>query len=232
MSMSCTTDQLCAATSAARQTPDTPDVQKTFVDIGRAEMTIAVADRTATAAPYFASLPRSARPVAHTVLSAAGAELARIWRTLKKDLCDPYRPELHYMRGPGPKWREKHANASLPRNALGLSPNPRSRRRGCIPFSDLISQITSITTAYPGPIKMSNLTSSIILAGLLFFPVVAPAAETEPIAALCARRDLQAVREAQEEMTVRDTAAATGIKESTLRPLLKRLAKEGGMCGR
>src|SRR5262249_871355 len=77
--------------------------------------------RTATAAPYFASLPRSARPVAHTVLSAAGAELARIWRTLKTDLCDPYRPELHYMRGPGPKWREKHANASLPRNALALS---------------------------------------------------------------------------------------------------------------
>ena len=23
-------------------------------------------------------------------------------------LFDPYRPELHYMRGPGPKWREKH----------------------------------------------------------------------------------------------------------------------------
>src|SRR4029453_11151333 len=22
---------------------------------------------------------------------------------------DPYRPELHYMRGPGPKWREKHS---------------------------------------------------------------------------------------------------------------------------
>ncbi len=21
----------------------------------------------------------------------------------------PYRPELHYMRGPGPKWRAKHA---------------------------------------------------------------------------------------------------------------------------
>jgi hypothetical protein len=37
-------------------------------------------------------------------------ELAQIWRILKKDLCDPYRPELHYMRGPGPKWREKHAN--------------------------------------------------------------------------------------------------------------------------
>jgi len=23
-------------------------------------------------------------------------------------LYDSYRPELHYMRGPGPKWREKH----------------------------------------------------------------------------------------------------------------------------
>ena len=23
-------------------------------------------------------------------------------------MVDPYRPELHYMRGPGPKWRAKH----------------------------------------------------------------------------------------------------------------------------
>ena len=22
--------------------------------------------------------------------------------------CDPYRPERHYMRGPGPKWRARH----------------------------------------------------------------------------------------------------------------------------
>jgi hypothetical protein len=28
-------------------------------------------------------------------------------RTFKRDLCDTYRPELHYMRGPGPKWRER-----------------------------------------------------------------------------------------------------------------------------
>jgi hypothetical protein len=26
-----------------------------------------------------------------------------------QDVFDPYRPELHYMRGPGPKWHEKHA---------------------------------------------------------------------------------------------------------------------------
>ena len=26
-------------------------------------------------------------------------------------MVDPYRPELHYMRGPGPKWRAKHMAA-------------------------------------------------------------------------------------------------------------------------
>jgi hypothetical protein len=30
-------------------------------------------------------------------------------RTFVHDLFDDYRPERHYMRGPGPKWREKHA---------------------------------------------------------------------------------------------------------------------------
>jgi hypothetical protein len=34
---------------------------------------------------------------------------ARRWRRLAAPLFDPYRPELHYMRGPGPKWREKRA---------------------------------------------------------------------------------------------------------------------------
>jgi len=29
-------------------------------------------------------------------------------RRLVRELSDPYRPELHYMRGPGPKWRERH----------------------------------------------------------------------------------------------------------------------------
>jgi len=31
------------------------------------------------------------------------------WRRLAGTVDDPYRPELHYMRGPGPKWRERHA---------------------------------------------------------------------------------------------------------------------------
>ena len=30
---------------------------------------------------------------------------AWLFRTLANGLFDAYRPELHYMRGPGPKWR-------------------------------------------------------------------------------------------------------------------------------
>jgi hypothetical protein len=36
--------------------------------------------------------------------------LADLSRALR-NLIDPYRPELHYMRGPGPKWRAKHPEA-------------------------------------------------------------------------------------------------------------------------
>jgi hypothetical protein len=32
-----------------------------------------------------------------------------MWRWLKISLFRPYRPELHYMRGPGPKSLEKYA---------------------------------------------------------------------------------------------------------------------------
>ena len=37
--------------------------------------------------------------------------LVNIWRRLRRDMFDSYRPELYYMRGPGPRWREKHAHA-------------------------------------------------------------------------------------------------------------------------
>jgi hypothetical protein len=36
-------------------------------------------------------------------------DVVRVWRLRLRRLHDPYRPELHYMRGPGPKWREKHS---------------------------------------------------------------------------------------------------------------------------
>jgi hypothetical protein len=52
-----------------------------------------------------------------SMLKAELADLARVFRSL----IDPYRPELHYMRGPGPKWHAKHRPAaSEPRPAPGL----------------------------------------------------------------------------------------------------------------
>jgi hypothetical protein len=39
------------------------------------------------------------------------ATLAMLWRSFCRDAFDSYRPELHYMRGPGPKWRAKHGIA-------------------------------------------------------------------------------------------------------------------------
>jgi hypothetical protein len=42
----------------------------------------------------------------HTFLIA----LKRGWREFVRELTDPYRPELHYMRGPGPKSKEKKAS--------------------------------------------------------------------------------------------------------------------------
>jgi hypothetical protein len=46
-----------------------------------------------------------------------------LWRTL----FDNYRPERHYMRGPGPKWRAKHEGprdfATKPHCCRGLRGN-------------------------------------------------------------------------------------------------------------
>ena len=36
------------------------------------------------------------------------ADLADLFQNLTRGLFDTYRPELHYMRGPGPKWHAKH----------------------------------------------------------------------------------------------------------------------------
>jgi hypothetical protein len=47
------------------------------------------------------------------------ADFADVARTFKS-LFDTYHPELHYMRGPGPKWRAKHAQppAAVPDSGL------------------------------------------------------------------------------------------------------------------
>jgi hypothetical protein len=48
----------------------------------------------------FALLPRP--------FTVIGTFFATLWRDMSRDVVRPYRPELHYMRGPGPAWRAKH----------------------------------------------------------------------------------------------------------------------------
>jgi hypothetical protein len=43
---------------------------------------------------------------------AMASEFAEILR-LFKSLFDPYHPERHYMRGPGPKWHAKHGRPAV-----------------------------------------------------------------------------------------------------------------------
>jgi hypothetical protein len=50
--------------------------------------------------------------------ASIGRAVADLWRTVTSDLFNEYRPERHYMRGPGPKWRAKHA-----RNTISVEPD-------------------------------------------------------------------------------------------------------------
>ncbi|MFL5045397.1 MAG: hypothetical protein ACJ8F2_03725 [Xanthobacteraceae bacterium] len=60
-----------------------------------------------TRARVIAIVHRHAAP-RHATPSRVVRDLQRWWHALVNHLLDPYRPERHYMRGPGPKWREKH----------------------------------------------------------------------------------------------------------------------------
>jgi hypothetical protein len=50
------------------------------------------------------------KKMAGTLRRSGLAEFTRLFRSI---MVDSYRPELHYMRGPGPKWRAKHAAAPV-----------------------------------------------------------------------------------------------------------------------
>jgi len=41
-------------------------------------------------------------------LIGIGNFLVAFWHEISRDVVRPYRPERHYMRGPGPAWRAKH----------------------------------------------------------------------------------------------------------------------------
>jgi hypothetical protein len=44
--------------------------------------------------------------------SGARGEIRTFWHQFFVRAFYPYRPELHYMRGPGPAWRAKHKASS------------------------------------------------------------------------------------------------------------------------
>ncbi|MGA8587742.1 MAG: hypothetical protein WB803_00415 [Pseudolabrys sp.] len=49
----------------------------------------------------------------HATMTHIGKHLqyaSQIWKQIWRALYDPYRPEQHYMRGPGPKNRAKASN--------------------------------------------------------------------------------------------------------------------------
>ena len=71
--------------------------------------------------------------------SGLSADLAEFVQNLARSLFDPYRPEQHYMRGPGPKWHAKHdqplarTNSDSPSSATLATNAASSRRPACRP---------------------------------------------------------------------------------------------------
>ena len=57
------------------------------------------------------SLPRPLAAIVHF--------FAAFWRASTSDAVRPYRPELHYMRGPGPAWRAKHGHKACGERTSG-----------------------------------------------------------------------------------------------------------------
>jgi hypothetical protein len=70
----------------------------------------------------------------------SASDFASVVHNLIMDVRNSYRPELHYMRGPGPKWRAKHqpwlrfdSEAVLPGGQQELSPAYVLRRGSANP---------------------------------------------------------------------------------------------------
>jgi hypothetical protein len=61
--------------------------------------------------PMRAHLDSYVVDVLFAMRSPWSSAIAQRLRRLTASAFDPYRPELHYMRGPGPKWREKNKSA-------------------------------------------------------------------------------------------------------------------------
>ena len=57
------------------------------------------------------------------------ADFRHFVRDFAKAVFDPYRPELHYMRGPGPKWHAKHRPAAPSYDAVSVAGLVRIKAR-------------------------------------------------------------------------------------------------------
>jgi hypothetical protein len=66
----------------------------------------------------------SAASLAAVSIQSLRIALAGLASRLHRIAFDRYRPERHYMRGPGPKWHEKHGTAPASRTADTLSGLP------------------------------------------------------------------------------------------------------------
>jgi hypothetical protein len=63
------------------------------------------------------------RSTARRQASGLVADFGEMLEHLAKSLFDAYRPELHYMRGPGPAWHAKHDRIHE-RRAVGFDAMP------------------------------------------------------------------------------------------------------------
>jgi hypothetical protein len=52
----------------------------------------------------------------------AAGDIGELLHSLARALFDPYRPELHYMRGPGPKWHAMHDRPNQPEPVVAALP--------------------------------------------------------------------------------------------------------------
>jgi hypothetical protein len=68
------------------------------------------------------------RAAARRQANGLAADLADLVQNLARGLFDTYHPELHYMRGPGPKWHAKHDPAPIAFNAVPALVRVRVKR--------------------------------------------------------------------------------------------------------
>ena len=72
-----------------------------------------------TAEPERKAATVSVMSVSSPAIRPFGKTIVAVFTSLIEDFLGAYHPERHYMRGPGPKWRQKHAvRSAAPRPAL------------------------------------------------------------------------------------------------------------------